>query len=117
MPGKRSAPPGNARKSSSSEKHDFYSKVLDEVDKADLEEAAKIEGIDDEIALMRVSLRKLIEQYPENIEVQMRVINTLTRLIRTKYNISKEQRKSLKEAITKVLTEVAIPLGVKFIPK
>jgi len=38
-------------------------------------------------------------------------------VIRTRYNITKEQKKSLKEAIAKVLTEIAIPLGIKAIIK
>jgi hypothetical protein len=42
---------------------------------------------------------------------------TIARLVTTRYNISKEQKKSLKEAITKVLTEIAIPLGVKALLK
>jgi hypothetical protein len=113
MPGKQGAPFGNQN----ARKHGFYSKVLNEIAQADLEEAAQIEGLDDEIALLRFKLRQLIEEYPENIEIQMRAANTLVRLIQVRYNITKEQKKSLKEAITKVLTEVAIPLGIKYLPK
>jgi hypothetical protein len=42
----------------------------------------------------------------------MRATNTLERLIRTRYNITKEQKKGLKEAIGNVLRDVAIPLGI-----
>ena len=43
--------------------------------------------------------------------------NTIAGLVRTRYNITKEQKKSLKEAITNVLTEVALPLGLKSLSK
>ena len=42
----------------------------------------------------------------------MLATNTLVRLVRTRYNISKEDRKGLKEAIGNVLKEVALPLGI-----
>ena len=95
----------------------FYSKALSEAESANLEEAACVEGLDDEIALLRLRLRQLVEQHPENVEVQMEAASTLARLMRTRYRITKEQKESLKRAIAKTLIEVAIPLGVKYLPK
>lgn len=93
-------------------KHGFYSRALSEAEKLEMEEAALVDGIDDEITLLRVRLRGLLEQHPDRLDLQMEAANTIARLIRTRYQISKEQKKSLKEAIQKVLTEVAIPLGI-----
>ena len=42
----------------------------------------------------------------------MQASNTLARLVRTRYNITKEQKKGLKEAIGNVLKDVALPLGI-----
>ena len=42
----------------------------------------------------------------------MEVTNTLARLVKTRYNITKEQKKGLKEAIGSVLRDVALPLGI-----
>jgi len=82
----------------------------------DLKEAATIEGLSNEIAILRLKLRQLLEEYPERIDLQMRAANTLARLIRTRYNITAQQKKNLREAITTVLREVALPLGIKFLP-
>ena len=82
----------------------------------ELEEAASIEGLNNEIAILRLKLRQLLEQYPERVDLQMRAANTLARLIRTKYNITAEEKKNLREAITTVLKDVALPLGIKFLP-
>ena len=49
---------------------------------------------------------------PENVKLIMQATNTLARLVRTRYNISKEDRKGLKEAIGNVLRDVALPLGI-----
>lgn len=105
---KRGAPKGNRN----ARRHGFYSKVLDEAEQLDFELAAGVEGFDDEIALLRVKIKSLLENDPENIKLLMDVTNTLVRLVKTKYNISKEQKKGLKEAIENVFKDIAIPLGL-----
>ena len=105
---KRGAPKGNQN----ARKHGFYSKVLDEAERLDFELASGVEGIDDEIALLRVKIKSILENDPENIKLIMRATNALERLIRTRYNISKEDKKGLKEAIGNVLRDVALPLGI-----
>jgi len=90
----------------------FYSRALDEAEKLELEEASHVEGIDEEIALLRVKLRELLAEQPERIDLHFEAANIIARLVKTRYQITKEQKKSLKEAIQKVLTEVAVPLGV-----
>jgi len=105
---KRGAPKGNQN----ARKHGFYSKVLDEAEQLDFELASGVEGIDDEIALLRVKIKSLIAHDPENIKLIMQATNTLARLVRTRYNITKEQKKGLKEAIGNVLRDIALPLGI-----
>lgn len=105
---KSGAPRGNRN----ARKHGFYSKVLDEAEQLDFELASGVEGIDDEITLLRVKIKSLISSDPENIELIMRATSTLARLVKTRFNITREQKKGLKEAIGNVLKDVAIPLGV-----
>jgi len=105
---KKGAPKGNQN----ARKHGFYSRALTEAEKVELEEASLVEGIDQEIALLRVRLRELAQNEPDRLELHLEAANTIARLIRTRYQISREQKKSLKEAIQKVLTDVAVPLGI-----
>jgi len=105
---KRGAPRGNQN----ARKHGFYSKILDEAEQLDFELASGVDGIDDEIALLRVKIKSILERDPENIKLIMEATNTLARLIKTKFNITKEQKKGLKEAIGNVLRDVALPLGI-----
>jgi hypothetical protein len=102
-------------KAATNKKPGFYSKVLDEDEKLSLEEARDIEGLDEEIAMLRVRLRELIENDPDRFDLHLKVTTTIARLVGIRYKISREQKKSLKEAITRVLTDIAIPLGIKVI--
>ena len=105
---RRGAPKGNQN----ARKHGFYSKVLDEAEQLDLELATGIEGIDDEIALLRVKIKSILAHEPDNVKLIMQVTDTLARLVRVKYNISKKDKKGLKEAIGNVLKDIALPLGI-----
>ncbi|MGD9115629.1 MAG: hypothetical protein PVJ61_00385 [Dehalococcoidia bacterium] len=90
----------------------FYTRALDEAERIDFELAVGVEGFDDEIALLRVKIKSLLANDPENIKLLMEATNTLVRLVKAKYKISKEQKQGLKEAIENVLKDVALPLGL-----
>jgi hypothetical protein len=106
---KKGAPKGNQ----SASKPGFYAQVLDEAERLDLEMASGVDGIDDEIALLRVEIKKAITGGdPRNLKILVEATNALERLIRTRYKITREQRKGLKEAIGNVLRDIAVPLGI-----
>lgn len=109
---KMGAPEGNQN----ARKHGFYSRRLTETEKLDLEDAEKIEGLDDEIAILRVKLGSLLENQPERVDLQLKAISIISRLVKTRHSITPEDQKRLKNAIGNVLRDVAIPLGIKFIP-
>ncbi len=104
----RKAPKG----SRASRQPSFYARVLDEAEKLDFDLATDVNGIDDEIALLRVKIKSILEHDPENMKLLMHATNALERLIMTRYKITREQRKGLKEAIGNVLKDIALPLGV-----
>ena len=105
---KRGAPRGNQY----ARKHGFYSNVLDENQRVDFETATTVEGIDEEIALLRVKIKSLIVHNPENMRLITQAINALSKLVMIKYNIRQEDKQGLKEIIIGVLKDVAIPLGI-----
>ena len=107
--GKRANAQGGSQ---SVKKLGFYGRVLDEAEKLDFELASGVDGIDEEIALLRVKIKSIMGDDPKNLKLLVEATNALERLIRTRYKISKEQRKGLKEAIGNVLKDIAIPLGI-----
>jgi hypothetical protein len=91
----------------------FYAPALDVAERLDFDLASGVNGIDDEIALLRVEIKKAMAGGDaRNLKVLIDATNALERLIRTRYQITREQRKGLKEAIGNVLKDVALPLGI-----
>lgn len=103
---------GGQKGNQNAKRHGFYSRALDEAEMLEMEDAILVDGLDQEIAFLRVKLRELAENHPDRIDLHLEAANTIARLVKTRYQISKEQKKSLKEAIANVLTEVAVPLGI-----
>jgi hypothetical protein len=108
------------RKTKSSPKTDnggFYHRVLDEAEKLDFEIAAGVDGIDDEITLLRVKIKKLIESNPEDLKPVLKATETLAKLVKIRYAINNEDKQGLKEALGNVIREIAVPLGVAVIQR
>lgn len=107
---------GAPKAKQNSAKRGLYSRALDEAERLDFELARGVKGIDDEIALLRVKIKSLLENDPENVRLIMAATNALARLVMTRYRISADQKKALSNAIGNVLRGLAIPLGIKYLP-
>ncbi len=112
MPARQKRSPGGQKDNQNARTHGFYSRALDEVEKIDFELAAGVYGIDDEIALLRVKIKSLLDHDPENVLLLMKATSTLARLVTARYKMTGGERKKLKEAIGNVLREIAVPLGI-----
>lgn len=108
---------GMVKNSQKGKKRGFYDRALDEAELLDFELAAGVDGIDDEIALLRVKIKSLLAQDPEDIKLIMQVTDMLAKLVRTRYKITKDQKIGLKDAIANVIRDIAIPLGIAAIRK
>jgi hypothetical protein len=111
MPGKAERKTGASGKKGA-DAQGFYAKVLDEAERLDFEAAAGVNGIDEEITLLRVKIKSLVGDDPGNLRLLVEATNALERLVRTRYRITREQRQGLKEAIGNVLKDIALPLGM-----
>ncbi len=103
------APKGNQN----ARKHAFYSQILNESQKIQLKEAHAVEGIDEEIAILRVKFLTLMREHPDRIDLQTTAANSIARLVTTRHIISRNNANGLKAAITKVFDEIGAPLGVR----
>lgn len=104
---------GGSKRPQNKKVRNFYAPALDEVERLDIGAASGVNGIDDEIALLRVEIKKAMAGGDaRNLRLLVDATNALERLIRTRYQITREQRKGLKEAISNVLKDVALPLGI-----
>jgi hypothetical protein len=98
-------------------KHGFYSKFLDKDEKALLQKAATVEGLDEEIAVLRLKLQQILTDHPDRADLAFEAGNTIARLVRTRHQTTKAQNNALKDAFEKVITDIAVPLGIKFLIK
>ena len=112
MPARAGRKTGAPKDKQRAKKQGFYSMVLDEAERLDFELASGVNGIDDEITLLRVKIKSILGDEPKNVRLLVEATNALERLVKTRYKITKEQRKGLREAIGNVLRDIAIPLGI-----
>jgi hypothetical protein len=92
--------------------HGFYSCNLEELEQRDFALAAQFDGIDEEITVLRVKLKAVIENDPNNIRLIVHICESIAKLLRTKLKLGTYDKQSSMEAIKNVLREVALPLGI-----
>jgi len=94
---KRGAPKGNQN----ARKHGFYSKVLDPAQQEALSDAAKLTGLDEEIAILRSKTRSLLGHDPRNYKLLYVAASSIARLLRTSRYLGKLPRKTKNNSRTK----------------
>jgi len=87
-------------------KKGFYAQALSEAERVLLPEARGIEGLDEEIALLRVKLTTALEEQPDNMPLMLRAVDLLVKAVAAKYRLSKKSREDLADAINEVLKEI-----------
>ena len=95
----------------------FYKRALDEAEQLDFELAEGVDGIDDEITLLRVKIKSLLEQEPADLKLIMKVTEALAKLVQARYHMTREQKSGLKEGVTNIIREIAVPLGIAAMKK
>jgi hypothetical protein len=106
---KRGAPKGNRN---AVKKPVYYLKNFADTDRRDMESANRVEGIDEEIALLRHEIKKAVMGGDErNLLLLVKAAGAIEKLIRTRYRISVSEHKGLKEGIGTIIREYLAPLG------
>lgn len=85
---------------------DFYGSVLDEAEQLALGEARKIDGLDEEIAVLRVKLRSAVKAHPEDLPLMLRGIGLLVKAVSARYRLSKQAEDDLADSLAGVIRGV-----------
>ena len=85
---------------------DFYADVLSEASRARLETARELEGIDEEIALLRVKLRDVMAENPNKTELMYKGIDMLMKAVATRYKLSPKSKDDLNDSIVGVINGI-----------
>ena len=91
---------------------EFYGAVLDEAEQIAMQTAEQMEGLDREIEVLRVKLRKIVKGQNPNLKLMIRAMDMLNRLVSTRYRISKRSQKDLAASIAAVLQSARSELGL-----
>src|SRR3990172_8102221 len=82
----------------------FYGEALSEAERLELEEALGVEGLDQEIALLRLKLKRALEEEPENLALIVKGLELLGPYI-------------LQEGLVEGLRAVLEDVGAKLYPE
>ena len=77
----------------------FYRGALDAAEQEHLEAAAGAEGLDDEVALLRVLLRRELASHPEDLRLVLQGMTLLVRAVAARYRLSPADQEALEERI------------------
>ncbi len=88
----------------------FYASALNHAERMRLPKARSMEGLDEEIALLRVRLHKLAQEEPEKLDLLLKGVNSLVRAVATKYRLSGKPADDLAKSIAGVLEGIGAAL-------
>ncbi len=84
----------------------FYRDALNKAERLQLPKAQKIDGFDDEIAMLRVKLRSALKSRKENVPLMLRGIELLVKAVSARYRLSKKAEKDLADSLAGVIRGV-----------
>lgn len=84
----------------------FYESALSAAERKHLPQARDVQGLDEEIAVLRLRLRSALEDHPDNMKLMLKGVELLTRAISAKYRLSKDAKADLSAGIKSVLNEI-----------
>lgn len=90
----------------------FYAAALSEAEREQLKKARKLQGLEEEIALLRVRLQTALKEHPEDFPLLVAGVGMLVRAVATQYRLSPRARKELADRVSLVLNS----LGDQLLP-
>ena len=84
----------------------FYVAAMTEAERLALAEAMSVDGVDQEIALLRLRLRSAIIAEPKDLPLMFKGIELLAKVVATRYGLGKTGREEMQEALLQAFTEL-----------
>ena len=84
---------------------DFYASALSRAERIELKEAAKVKGLDQEIALLRTKLRNVIKEKPNNLPLMLQGFEQRVKVVSARYRLPKRAEEELDQSVKRLLEE------------
>ena len=91
----------------------FYGAALTEAERMRLPDAREIEGIDEEIAVLRVKLYSAVEKAPGSLQLLSQGLGMLMRMVAVRYRMSEKSQEDLSGSLTGVINSIGAALGLE----
>jgi hypothetical protein len=91
----------------------FYFEAMKDAERLAMAEAMGVDGIDQEIALLRLRLRSVIGEKPEDLTLMFKGIALLARVVATRYGLGKTGREEIQEALLEAFTDLKRAMSVE----
>jgi hypothetical protein len=85
----------------------FYDAALTEADREELAAARGVEGLQDEIAVLRLRLREALAEHPEDSQLVERGVRLLIQSLLAEHRLSSKEARGLTDALTATFEEFA----------
>lgn len=103
---KKSVRPRKAASKTPAEGPGFYADALSNGEKERLPEARQMEGLDEEIALLRVKLSQLVAEHPDDMDGLIKAVRLLVQAVATEYRLSPQAEDDLYKAFAGVVNGI-----------
>jgi hypothetical protein len=101
------------RRAAAEKARHFYSQALSEAERADFGVALEMEGIEAEVALLRVRLRQVLIDHADDLPLMLRGIDLLSKALGRRYHLGTQEAQAAADAIRDVLSEFRSEAEVK----
>ncbi|MBI1886338.1 MAG: hypothetical protein HYS09_08540 [Chloroflexi bacterium] len=88
----------------------FYQGALSEAEQLELAQAQHVEGLDEEIAVLRVRLKAALRQRPEDLALIAKGLDMLVKAVAARYRLSPKARRDLADNIGAVIDNLSVLL-------
>lgn len=107
MTNREHTPPAGSARHQRRRRGNFYRRLTAEVEPAMLTAAARTEGLNDEVALVRVLLGRHLAEHPENLELTIKGMHLLVRMVTAQHQLSGADAAELNERVDQVARHFA----------
>jgi hypothetical protein len=97
-----------AAKTARRQAEDFYRASLSESEK--WKRARRMEGLDEEVALLRVRLKEALEERPQDVQLIAKGVDLLVKAVAAKYRLSPKAQRELSDSIAGVVRGIGTVL-------
>ena len=99
-----------APRGASKRAREFYAQALSEAARPLLPQARELEGLDEEIAVLRVKLQTALTERPEDYTLLLRGVDLMVRAVSARYRISGKGEDDLYQSVVGVLKGIGTVL-------